>query len=206
MKQSPVIIIGVNLEAQIAAEILQAQGFFIYGFLYVETPPTDREINEIPVLGSVSDREYEKVLKGSEVDYFIAENNSKMRDSLMKKIFELTNKLSINVVHPSVMVANSAQLASGNFIFPTAVIGTEAQIESMNIIGTGAKIEAHSIVGKFNYIGTGVIIGSKVKIENHCTIGAGAILFPNITIHSGAVIAPGAIVNENVPEGMTVLR
>lgn len=202
MKQLPVLIIGTDSEAIAACEILQAQGFFIYGFLYLDSPPEKRELNDIPVLGSVSDREYEKILKGMDVSYFVAINNANLRDSLHRKLYELNpDKYAINAVHPSSIISASARMNFGNLIYPKVVIGTNVKIGVGNILGTSSIFETNSQMGNSNYISPGVIIGNQVIIRNRCIIGAGAIIQSNIIIESGAIIAPGVYISENIKEG-----
>jgi len=206
MKQLPVLIIGTDSEAVAACEILQSQGFFIYGFLYVDTPPTEREFNDIPVLGSVSDKEYEKIIKGVDVSYFIAINNANLRDALYRKLNELNpEKSTINAVHPSSIFSISARMDFGNLIYPKVVIGTNVKIGAGNIMGTGSIFETNCQMGDLNYVSPGVIIGNQVIIKNRCSIGAGTIIQSNVIIESGSIIAPGANISENIKEGSMIV-
>jgi UDP-3-O-[3-hydroxymyristoyl] glucosamine N-acyltransferase len=79
-------------------------------------------------------------------------------------------------IHPTAVIAPSAQLAPGAAVGPYAVIEEDAQI------GAGTEI------GAFCYVGRGARLGEGCRLHPHVTLYAGARLANRVTLHSGAVI------------------
>lgn len=79
-------------------------------------------------------------------------------------------------VHPSAIVAASAQLGAGVSIGPLAVIEADA------VIGDGAVIGAHTVVEAGAVVGPGTRLSPRVQFGARCVIGARGI------VHSGTVI------------------
>jgi acetyltransferase EpsM len=205
MKNPAVIIIGTSLEARAVADMLLLTDQIVYGYMYLEESGTDEtEFNNVPVLGSLADKEYLKVLQNIQTDYVVVEANLKMREPLLNRLFDLTKKLPINVVHPSVMIPESSELTSGNILPAGCLIGSEVKVQALNLFGLGVIIENGVQIGSFNTIQPGVILNRNVIIENEVFIGAGAIIYPDVTIETGAVIGAGAVVMKDVEEYATV--
>jgi UDP-3-O-[3-hydroxymyristoyl] glucosamine N-acyltransferase len=74
-------------------------------------------------------------------------------------------------IHPSAVIALSAQIAGGCSIGPLVTIGENA------VIGQGAQIKAGCV------------------IENGVIIGNGCILYPNVTIYSGAKLGDRVVLH-----------
>jgi UDP-3-O-[3-hydroxymyristoyl] glucosamine N-acyltransferase len=79
-------------------------------------------------------------------------------------------------IHPTAVIAPSAQLAPGVAVGPYAVIEEDVQI------GAGAEI------GAFCFLGRGARLGEWCRLYPRVTLYAGARLANRIIVHSGAVI------------------
>ena len=79
-------------------------------------------------------------------------------------------------VHPSAVIAATAQIA------PDATIGPLAVIEAGAVIGAGAAIGAHCVIGEGAKVGASTQLAARVAFHAGCTIGERCI------VHSGAVI------------------
>ncbi len=79
-------------------------------------------------------------------------------------------------IHPTALIAPSAQIAPGAAVGPYAVIEEDVQI------GTGTEI------GPFCYLGRGAWIGEGCRLYPRVTLYAGARLANRVILHSGAVI------------------
>lgn len=79
-------------------------------------------------------------------------------------------------IHPTAVIASTAQLAPGAAVGPFAVIEEEVQI------GAGSEI------GAFCFLGRGVRLGERCRLHPRVTLYAGARLANRVTLHSGAVI------------------
>jgi len=79
-------------------------------------------------------------------------------------------------IHPTALIAPSAQLAPGVAVGPYAVIEEDVQI------GAGAEI------GPFCFLGRGARLGDGCRLYPRVTIYAGARLANRVILHSGVVI------------------
>jgi UDP-3-O-[3-hydroxymyristoyl] glucosamine N-acyltransferase len=79
-------------------------------------------------------------------------------------------------IHPTAVIAPSAQLATGVAVGPYAVIEGDVQI------GAGTEI------GAFCYLGQGARLGGGCRLHPRVTLYAGARLANRVILHSGAVI------------------
>jgi len=78
-------------------------------------------------------------------------------------------------VHPSAVVAESAELGEGVSVGPCAVIGEKASI------GTRTRIEA------------GAIVGEGVRVGNDCHIHPRAVLYSGVTLGNRVILHAGAV-------------
>ncbi len=89
-------------------------------------------------------------------------------------------------IHPSAVVAASAQIGEGTKIWMNAQIREDA------------RIGRECIVGKDAYIDLQVVIGDRCKIQN------GALIYHAAELGEGVFIGPGAILtNDRVPRALT---
>jgi UDP-3-O-[3-hydroxymyristoyl] glucosamine N-acyltransferase len=79
-------------------------------------------------------------------------------------------------IHPSALVASSAQVEWGASIGALAVIGERARI------GRGAVIGPHCVIGDDARIGEDTRLASHVVVGDRCTIGARGIVHPGVVI------------------------
>ncbi len=81
-------------------------------------------------------------------------------------------------IHPSAVIAESAQVAESAHIGPNCVIGENA------IIGDQTVLEANCIVGDDSALGQAVRLFPNVSVYSQCRIG------DRVRIHSGSVVGP----------------
>jgi len=79
-------------------------------------------------------------------------------------------------VHPTAVVARTAQLGAGVTVGPTAVIGEDV------VIGAGSHVRAGAVIGD------GVRIGEGCQIYPRAVVYAGTTLGNRVVVHAGAVL------------------
>ena len=112
---------------------------------------------------------------------------------------------AISAIHPSAIVAKSAELGSGVTVAANAVINPEAKIGSNVIVNTGSIIEHDCIIGDHCHISTGSRVCGSVNVGIQSHIGAGATVRQGITIGAGAIVGAGAVVVKDVPPETVVV-
>lgn len=79
-------------------------------------------------------------------------------------------------IHPTAVVAESAELAEGISIGANAVIGEYVQLGKDSRIGPGCIIGDHSILGENCLLHANVVFYHDVVVGNHCIFHSGSVL------------------------------
>jgi sugar O-acyltransferase (sialic acid O-acetyltransferase NeuD family) len=141
------------------------------------------------------------VLEGSKY-FHLAIGSCKIREAIVAK---LGHANYFSVVHPSAIVAKTAQIDIGTFLAANSIVAPDAKIGSHCIINHAAVVDHDCSVGDYTHIAPQSSLGGGVKVGKGVLIGAGAIVLPNIAIEDYAVIGAGAVVTRNVLAGMTIV-
>jgi UDP-perosamine 4-acetyltransferase len=200
----PVVIIGDGRTARLAADALLQQDALIYGFLTWQPGEYPAEWNDVPILGSWEDADYQKVLKDGQLQYVIATQDAYDRKRLFDALFKLTGRLPFSVFHPASYTAPSVDVASGNIISAGCVIEPNSELGALNLLHAGVMIGSDCVIGSRNTLEPGVRLGYNVTLADDIYVGIGAVIASGISVASEAVIAPGAVVIRSVPEGAKV--
>jgi sugar O-acyltransferase (sialic acid O-acetyltransferase NeuD family) len=109
------------------------------------------------------------------------------------------------VVHPSAIVARSAELASGVQVMAGAVIQAESVVSENTIVNTRASIDHDCVIGAHCHVAPGATLSGGVRVGERTHIGVGACVVQGVVIGSRCLIAAGAVVVKDVADG-TVVR
>jgi len=193
-----ILIIGGAAGARIATNIFKKTHpyFFIY---YVECFAEEIISNR---LYSTVEKSLEH-LKQTDVEYFIATGDNKLRRKHYEMIKDYTNKEPINCIHPSAVV-EAKKIGFGNLICPKAVVHMDSIIGNGTIINTSAVIEHDCVIQDFAQVSPNATLCGYVVIGENCFISAGSTIIPKILIGNNSTVAAGAVVKENVPENVMV--
>lgn len=200
---NPVIIFGANPLGRAAKEIFERNGNVVYCFLDDNKKLHNTEIDNVTVLGSTDDDGYLKLI-GKKCEAFVAIDENKLRKSLVQMIQEVRNMQPVNAIHPSTVVAGSADMGHGNFIDQGAIVGAGASLGNHCILHAGAIIGVEAKLGDFVQVGAGSVISAGVEIEDEAFIGAGVTVVGGITIGKGSRVGAGSVVVSPVKAGETV--
>lgn len=198
------MILGTGPLARNIAEILLLHEQLVYGFLALEGEDPTQALNDIPVMGKLSGAGFRKMLANEKLDYCIASPTGQQRQVLLNELFELTQRLPINVLHPGAWVAPSADLAQGCSVLAGAVLAANVTVEALALIGANAVLEADAKLELACTIGSNATIGAGAELGQHVHVGAAAFVRGGVRVGDTATIAPGAVVLADVPEGAQV--
>lgn len=106
---------------------------------------------------------------------------------------------AISIIHPSVIISDTAKLGSGVFICPNVVINTNAVLGDENIIFSNVVIEHDSKIGNLCYFSPSSTLCGKVIVEDRVYIGPNAVITAGVHIGKNAIIGAGAVVLNDVP-------
>jgi sugar O-acyltransferase (sialic acid O-acetyltransferase NeuD family) len=195
--KEPIIIVGIEDLAYLALEILQRNDIVIYGFL-AEKKSTSKEINHIPIVGSLEeDATYIEKL-GKDCAIFVALQQTPTRQRYIQELGSYHLNRFINLIHPSAEIASTAHIGIGNLLDGNAQLSPNVQVGNHCLIHKQVVIGSRAVVDDFVQIGPGSIIGEQVKIEADVFIGAGVTIIPGLHIGQGAQIGAGSVVLADV--------
>ncbi|PRY89154.1 acetyltransferase [Mongoliibacter ruber] len=199
----PVIILGAKGIAQAALEIFNSNEVITYGFLEEDATMHGTEINEVSVLGNPEDEGFLKLI-GKKCEAFVAVDDNKYRQFLVKMLNDNRKVQPVNAIHQSAYISTNAAIGHGNFINARVTIGTAAQVGSHCILHSGAIIEHQAELADFVQVGAGSFINSNVKIGKGAFIGSGVTIVSGVTIGKNARVGAGSVVISDVQDGETV--
>jgi sugar O-acyltransferase (sialic acid O-acetyltransferase NeuD family) len=134
--------------------------------------------------------------------FHLAIGNSKTREKLVAR---LKHANFFSVIHPSAVIAKTAQIGHGTFLAAQSVIAPDAKVGSHCIINHTAVVDHDCVVDDYTHIAPQSSLGGGVKVGKGVLIGAGAVVLPGVVIADYAVIGAGAVVTKYVAMGMTVV-
>ena len=132
----------------------------------------------------------------------IAIGDCKAREYIAAK---LTHEKFFNVVHPTAILAKTAQIGFGTFLAANSIVAAGARVGNHCIINHAAVVDHDCVVSDFCHISPQSCLGGGVKLGKGVLIGAGAIVLPNLIIADYAIIGAGAVVIKNVAARVTVV-
>lgn len=171
----------------------------ILGFIDDSLRPLEGKKCDYKVIGSISDW-----MPTDTQEFALAIG---MPMSKRKVVSELEKKGArfVNIIHPSSMVSNNANLGKGIVIYPHVTVAADTQIgdyvllNNHTSVGHDASIDSYSTCSSYCDITGGVRIGKDVFM------GSSVVIVPKRKIGDGAFLCAGSVVMTNVKSGMKMI-
>lgn len=106
----------------------------------------------------------------------------------------------VAVIHPSAVLAPSAQTGEGCAVLAGAIVGTGARLADNVIVNTRAVVEHDCRIESHAHIASGAVLAGGVSVGEGAHVGAGSVVRQGLKIGRGAVIGVGAAVVCDVPD------
>ena len=164
----------------------------------------DAEKSNADKLGNLNDIQ-DKWSKGKFDRIFIATGNAVLRTRLIIMAHQIGIP-TINVIHPTSYIAESAMLGSNIFVGPNVVIGASSIINSGVFLSAFTNVEHHCYVGENVLTGPGVMLSGSVTLGSRSVLGAGVSVESNISIGSDVYVAPGFGVSNHLDSGSRLIN
>ena len=202
--EKPVIILGAHGLGRLALDIFQQNGIVVYGFLDDDPTLQSKEMNHIPILGSITEERCLDIISAN-CEAFVAIEQQGKRRRLIATLREQKKVISINAIHASAIIAKSASFGYGNLVNAHACLGVNTTLGSHCVLHTHVAVEHDAVIKDFVQIGAGSVIGANAILNEDVFVGAGAIIVAGVAIGAGASIGTGSVVLTNVKSGERVL-
>ncbi len=183
------LIIGASGHGKVIADIAGLCGYDDIAFL--DDDESVKSCAGFPVLGPSS------MAASLEGDIAVAVGNAEARKAIFEK---LSGRAFPVLVHPSAVIAGSAELGEGTVVMAGAVINPEAVIGRGCIINTCASVDHDCRLGDFVHAAVGARLCGTVSVGDLTWVGAGAVISNNISVCAGAFIGAGTAVVKDIKE------
>lgn len=184
-----VIIIGAGGHAKVLADLIEAAGDTVRGFL--DDGPAKEVTLKYPILGTISD-----AVSFPESSFVIAIGDNRTR----LRIAQTMPLRWYTAIHPSAIISDSAVIGEGSMIMPNAVVNANAVIGRHCIINTASIVEHDDRIGDFVHISTRAALGGGVQVDDLTQVGIGACVRHCIHICEECVIGAGAVVVSDITD------
>ncbi|MFF2459539.1 acetyltransferase [Peribacillus simplex] len=135
-------------------------------------------------------------------DIFVGIGNNSTRGKIQKKL-EAEGASIPSLIHPSAVIGEQVELASGTVVMAGVVINCCTTIGKGCIINTGATIDHDNTIEDFVHISPGAHLAGTVKVGHGTWLGIGSVVSNNIGITSGCNVGAGAVVVKDITESGT---
>ena len=157
------------------------------------------DVSGYPILCDIKDA-YAKFEKYDDVKFIY----QLYRPDLMRERTQLLYDLHIplqkfaNFIHPSVMLAKSAQMGYGNVLLANVVVNCNAKLGNFNTVNSGTLLGHDIVIGNNNYFAGQVCVGSGLKIGNENFIGLNTSVRNGITIGNNNIVGMASNITKDV--------
>jgi len=190
-----VVIAGSGGHGHVMLDVLLCQGLAeIEGFL------DDREELHgsttragVPIVGGTN---WAEVAAAAEA-FVVAIGSNKVRRTLYEAALR-AGLTPWSAVHPSAVIAGSAEVGEGVQVVGGVVINPFARIGCNVILNTGCTVDHDCLIGDHAFLGPGAHLGGAVEVAEMAFVGLGASVLPGVKIGEGAVVGAGAVVTRDV--------
>lgn len=195
-----IIIIGAGGHSKVVQDIVRSLNQYkIYAIL------DDAFSTTVEKEGIIySSIHYLRKLNVNNYYFVIAIGDNRVRQNIAKRI-SIPSSQYATLIHPSVVISESSNIAKGTVVMPNAVINAHSNIGQHCIINSNAVVEHDNFLEDLVHISPGVVLSGGVKVGEGSHIGSGSVTIPNIKIGSWSTIGAGAVVIKNIPKYVTAV-
>lgn len=192
------IIIGAGKYGSVYLKYLKDAGVEIVGFL--DDNPLKKEVDGLPVLGSVSLMPTLRESHGIEAVYCPLGDNR-----IRVKLLEEASKLGYytpSFIHSAVTLSPDVKIGKGVYILLGSNIMPCTQIEDYVMISMGVNVAHHNILRKGTFLSTGCNFGASIVAEPYTYCGIASTIMTGLhRLGQDCLIGAGAVVIRDVPDG-----
>jgi sugar O-acyltransferase (sialic acid O-acetyltransferase NeuD family) len=188
-----IYLLGASGQAKVVFDLLDSLGVKCAGLYDDAYEAGIQERNGFSLLDKITAVENKETDAGFHVAIGI--------NSIREKIARAKDQLSYPVlIHPSAVIAKSANLAAGSICMAGSIIQAAAKIGKHCIINTKASVDHDCVLQDFAQVAPGATVCGNVTIGECSYVGAGAVIKQGISIGSHVMIGAGAVVIKDIPD------
>ena len=191
------VIVGAGEFGKQAMEIALVQGSFkIVGFY--DDFNQNETFESFPILGKINDLPSDFAANNFDlVFYGIGYNHLGFKQSLIEKY---TTIPMATIIHPSVLIDDSANIEEGVLIYPKAYIGPRVHLCKGVVVNVYSYLPHDNKIGMATFMSGGINTGGKVSIGERSFIGIGVTTSDSLSICDDVFIGAGSLILKSVTE------
>lgn len=161
----------------------------------------DRE-NSMPPLVNAACVSEEEMTRDSEISIYLAIGDPKMRSEVAQKI-SLSYPLASfpNLIHPTAIVSNNAQIGVGNLILPFSVICPKSRMGSFNILNLYSSLGHDVAIGDFCTLSPYATLNGSSECGDMVFVGSHATVAPAVKLERGSTLSANSLATKNIAAG-----
>lgn len=188
-------LFGASGHGKVIVDIIQSDSKSEKIVAVYDDNPKEEQLLGVPVLKT------DDKIENLQARWVISVGNNSIR----KKIAQKIKGFFLKAIHPSAVIAKSAQIGEGTVVMAHAVVNPEAIIGKHCIINSGAVVEHDCVIEDFVHISPNAAIAGAVTIGEGTHVGIGASVIQCVTIGKWCTIGAGAVIIKNVPDYAVVV-
>jgi sugar O-acyltransferase (sialic acid O-acetyltransferase NeuD family) len=197
-----IIVIGGADQGRQAIDIIETIGGAEIAGVLDRDPPGGDAVSGHQVLGT--DEDLPAAAAACDANAFVvAIGDNFTRHVVLNRERSRCPQLELlSVVHPSAVIARSAEVGPGSIIMAGAVVSNACRVGAGALLGTRSSIDHDCVLGDCVSLAPGATTGGGVRVGECTAIGLGANVIHGVEIGEHTVVGAGALVLDDVPGGV----
>ncbi|MFL5673377.1 MAG: acetyltransferase [Chloroflexota bacterium] len=193
-----IVLVGAGRFSEEVTDVALDAGFEVRGWIEGIDPSRADPRHEPPIIWVDDQARFEPDLR------IVPAIGSVRRRPLVERLLAEGRELA-TVIHPSAIIARSAELEPGCVVLPNVVIGARTRIGAGTILNRGVLVGHHTTIGSGCFLGPGANVAGGIMIGDDVFLAIGSVVRDDRTIGTGALVGAGAVVVDDVEAGSVVM-
>jgi acetyltransferase EpsM len=200
--ERPVVIVGLGAQTKYALEIFHLRQIPVCGLIALPGEEGRAGFDGAGVIGPFN--AFPSLYQEYGEPAVILAMSSNIRKREICRSLDSLAPVYAQAIHPTAVIARTAEIGQGVIINPGAVVQPFARIGNHVMIHAGAIVEHDCVVSDFANLAPHATLAGHVKVGQCSTVYAGAVIIPSVKVGESCVIGAGAVVLRDVADGITV--
>jgi len=186
------LVFGTGGHAKVVIDAARAVGLEVVGVVGQARGRSD--VMGLPIAETVG---------GIDADAFVvAVGDNRTRATLFAEGLA-AGLIPATVIHPSAVIAESANIGLGTFVAAGVVVNVDARIGQDAILNTSCTVDHDCLIGDHAHVGPTSGLCGGVHVGTGALVGVGCSVIPGRHIGEWSVLGAGSALIDNVPDGGT---
>jgi sugar O-acyltransferase (sialic acid O-acetyltransferase NeuD family) len=197
-----IFVYGARGHGKVVADILQACGQRVCGFIDDGADSIGSQVLGLPVCGGftwLKDRTQQ-----TPVAVVLGIGKNEARKEVAERCRSAGIKL-LTAIHPGAVVSTSARIGDGTVIMARAVVNPDSIIGECAVVNTGAVVEHDCVVGDYAHLSPNSSMGGAARLGALSWLGMSAAIIHGVSVGVGTVVGAGAVVIRDLPDRVVAI-